>query len=523
MEKTKTGRLQNSKKSMIFAIINFIVKLLCAFVVRKIFLKCLNETFLGVDTLFCNILDVLCFAELGIGSAMDCCLFKPAYEKDYDKMSKLMTKFKKIYMIIGSVVLILGLAVTPFIHIFMNSYPSDLNTNFYIIFVLFVVNAALSYLFSYRFSLFHAFQRKNVHYIITTSSYFVFSILQSLSLLIYKSYYLFVLCKIVYTLSSGFISYFYTKKKFGQVVDNCTEPIDIETNQAFKKEVGGVVCHKVASVVNTSADGIIISKFLNNGVFVLGVYSCYTMIISALNGLILCVCDALRGSLGNLIASNDLNNGYRVFSMITLLFWWISCFCATAVFCLINPFLDIFMGIENLFGLSTLFIIAFNFFIHSSKQGAWITRESFGKHQIDKYKGVIQASINIVLSIALVFIWGINGVLIATIISCLSTATWWDPYIVYNKWLKRSTKMYIFKYIAFVFVTTIIMAITYFVCSLISMSFVGFLIKIIICLVIPNVLLFLLFFKTKAFKELFKIIKNILGIKRRNHENSICE
>lgn len=64
------SRLQNS-------ILNFVsgmgyrgLTLVTAFVVRTVFVRCLNAEYLGINGLYSNILSMLSLAELGFGTAM---------------------------------------------------------------------------------------------------------------------------------------------------------------------------------------------------------------------------------------------------------------------------------------------------------------------------------------------------------------------------------------------------------------------------------------------------------------------
>lgn len=520
------SRLQNSKKGMSLAIINFIVKLLLSFVVRKLFLVYLNENFLGLDTLFTNILGVLSFAELGIGSAIDCVLFKPAYDKDYKKLSKYITLFRKIYLIIGLIIFVAGCALTPFVHLFMSETP-DVNVNIYVIFILFVINSSIGYLFAYRFSLFNAFQKKSVHYLITTISQIIFSILQIVSLFVFKNYYLYVISSLIHTLLNSIIAYIATNKMFAEISNNEKEKLEEKDTKAFAKEVKNVSMHKLATVINTSIDGVIISKFLANGVGVLGIYSGYTMITSAITGLITYVCDAIRGSIGNLIASNDLENGYRVFKLLRLLFFWISSFCTTCIMCLSNPFLDMVFGSNYTFDTFVVVIISFNFYVSSNRIIFGVMRDAYGNFNIDRWKGLIQALLNLVISLVLVQFIGIAGVVLGTAISCLLTSTWVEPHILHKYWLKRSEKPHIWFYILFLMITALNSGISYFLCSLIGGGIINFILKMLISVITPNIVLLIVFCRTKEFKELFKIGKglvlNFFHHKKKQNNTAIVE
>ena len=108
------SRVVNSAVNTIF---NFSVKLFdfgIKFVLRTVFIYTLGMQYVGVSGLFTDILSVLSFVELGIGSAITYALYKPLAENDEEKLGKLMHFYKWAYRIVALVILICGLLVVPF-------------------------------------------------------------------------------------------------------------------------------------------------------------------------------------------------------------------------------------------------------------------------------------------------------------------------------------------------------------------------------------------------------------------------
>ena len=78
-------RTQNSLRNIGFGIINRIVSILFPFIVRTIFIKTLGEEYLGLNSLFSSILQVLNLADLGFASAIVASMYKPIAEEDIEK------------------------------------------------------------------------------------------------------------------------------------------------------------------------------------------------------------------------------------------------------------------------------------------------------------------------------------------------------------------------------------------------------------------------------------------------------
>ena len=111
----KNSRTKNSVINSIYASVSQVVTILLTFIVRTVFIQVLSAEYLGVNGLFTNILSVLSFTELGIGTAMNFSLYKPVAENDERKISLLMNLYKKAYRIIALIITILGLLIIPFL------------------------------------------------------------------------------------------------------------------------------------------------------------------------------------------------------------------------------------------------------------------------------------------------------------------------------------------------------------------------------------------------------------------------
>ena len=105
MEENRTqNTIRNVKTGAIVQMVNKVM----AFVVQTVFIMMLNTEYLGVNGLFTNILTVLSFAELGIGTAIIFSMYKPVAEQDKEKIKSLMLLYKKAYNIIGVTVFYWG-------------------------------------------------------------------------------------------------------------------------------------------------------------------------------------------------------------------------------------------------------------------------------------------------------------------------------------------------------------------------------------------------------------------------------
>jgi len=122
--------------------------------------------------------------------------------------------------------------------------------------------------------------------------------------------------------------------------------------------------------------------------------------------------------------------------------------------------------------------------------------------------------INVVISLILVKPLGIAGVLIGTIVSCLCTSFWVDPYMVYKYHFKKPLWNHFKDFLFYTIIVFFAGVITYFVCGFIPDGTIGLLIaKLAVCLVVPNVIILFCLLPTKEFKKTVEIVKNMLNRK----------
>ena len=130
------SRTKNTVRNVRTGVIVQLINKLMSFVVRTIFIRILNSEYLGVNGLFTNILTMLSFTELGIGTAIIFNMYKPIAEEDKEKIKSLMNLYKNCYIVIGIIVFILGLCVIPFMRIIIKDVP-NIKENITLIYLLF--------------------------------------------------------------------------------------------------------------------------------------------------------------------------------------------------------------------------------------------------------------------------------------------------------------------------------------------------------------------------------------------------
>lgn len=118
------------------------------FISRMVFIHYLSAAYLGVNGLFTDVLGILNLAELGIGTAMIYSLYEPAAKNDEHRLAQLMNLYRLLYRIVAVVVLLVGLALMPFLGFFIKD--SSGIEHLRLIYLMYVANSVCSYLLSYK-------------------------------------------------------------------------------------------------------------------------------------------------------------------------------------------------------------------------------------------------------------------------------------------------------------------------------------------------------------------------------------
>ena len=155
-------RTKNATRNMVFGIALKIYQILMPFFMRTAMIYFMGVQYLGLNSLFTSILQVLNLAELGVGSAMVYSMYKPIAEDDTVTICALMKIYRTYYSAIGAVIAVVGVILTPIIpHLISGDLPTGLNV--YILYWMNLGATVLSYwLFAYKNALFQAHQRVDV-------------------------------------------------------------------------------------------------------------------------------------------------------------------------------------------------------------------------------------------------------------------------------------------------------------------------------------------------------------------------
>ena len=158
-----------------------------------------------------------------------------------------------------------------------------------------------------------------------------------------------------------------------------------------------------------------------------------------------------------------------------------------------------------------MLILCVNFFVNGTRKAVIIFKESMGAFWYDRYKAVVEALLNLVISILLVLKFGIFGVFAGTFCSTVLTSVWVEPYILFKYRFEKSPVHFFLRYVWNLMVMAGAWLLTDLCCRIFHVGpFVSLLVRLGICVVVPNLFLWLVYRKTEEWQKIFELIKRII-------------
>ena len=502
------SRTKNAKKNIVSGVISKIISLVLPFLTRTCIIRLIGSTYLGLNSLFTSILQILSLAELGFGEAMVFSMYKPLAEHDTKKVRAILALYRKIYRIIGIVVFTIGIIILPFLEfLIQGGYPEDINVQF--LYLVYLFNTVISYwLFAYKGSLLSANQQLSVTNNINTVVQVLTSIIQIILLIAFKNYYFYVIAIPVFTIIRNITINYFSKKLYPEYY--CEGALEKDEINEIEKRVAGLFIYKICGTFRSSFDSVVISAFL--GLVVLAKYENYFFVANSVIGILTIISSGITAGIGNSMVTETKEKNYHDFFRFFFLYEWIAGWCTVCLFCLYQPFMEIWVGKELMLGNEVVLLMCCYFFVLKAGDMCYVYRQAAGIWWNDKFRTMVEAFANLVL----VKYFGVVGVLLATVVTMILINFVWGGKVLFKSYFEKNTFAYYGKILFYALITVIAAFVTNRICSLLPgtgiASFVG---KMAVCCVVPNICYLLFFSKTKEFRESIPFVLNLISIRKR--------
>ena len=389
-----------------------IVTVLCGFILPRAILKIYGSGVNGLVNSITQFLQMIAFAELGMGAVAQSALYKPLAEKDYKKVSEVIAAsnafFKKIGMLL--ILYVIGLCV------YFPNFVDKEHTFAYD--VLLIGAISISFFAQYYFGLVdRLFMNAVQHSYVQNNIYTVTLIINTAAcyFLIYKGcsiHSVKLLTSLVFLLRPLLVRN-YINKNYN--IDRKAK-FDKDT---IKQKWNGVAQH-VAAIVLDSTDTIVLSTF--STLINVSIYSVYNIVISGIKQIVTSAFGGVGALLGELWAKGEKKELNSYFEKIEIILHFASTALWLITWCLVTPFVLLYTkGVNDanydvpLFAL--IICLASAFYCYRLSYNSLIL--AVGHYKQTQGIFITAAIINMLTSILFVMKFGLVGVALGTLLSML--------------------------------------------------------------------------------------------------------
>lgn len=433
---TDGGRTTKSAKNIASKFVYQILTMVLTLISRTVFIHVFGKEFLGMNSLFGDIMAWLSMADLGFGVALAYSFYRPLAENDTEKIAALMTFYKTIYNIIAAAIAVIGLCLTPFLGMIIK--PEHPIEHMQLYYILSLGGIVVSYLCVYRTVIITADQKEYVVVKMNMAISIIKVLLQILVLAAWKNYTIYLAVGILCGLFGNIYQTAVAKKMY-PYISKKTE-LDKKEKKSILSNIKSVFIYKVSSTLLNATDNTIISAMV--GIAAVGEYSNYLTISNKMLGIFTMIFTSLTASIGNIIVKEKNEKRYQIFECEQFASFVLSGIVVPCFVSLINNIIYLWLGTDYMLDNTVGIIIGLNMYMTFVYQPLWSYREATAMYQKTKWTMLICAIINIVLSIALGKVMGLAGIILATFISKLCTYGWYEPVLLFRIYFKKNAGGY---------------------------------------------------------------------------------
>jgi len=501
-------RTLNSKRNIIWGMINKIVILFIPFIIRTILIKKLGADYLGLSSLFSSILQVLNLTELGFSSAVIFCLYKPIADNDTNTICALMRLFKRVYLVIGIIVFTVGIGVSPFLpHLIKGTWPADINI--YILYYIYLANAGIGYLLlGYKSVLLVAHQRNDIEMKITTFVYLVQYAAQIVTVILFRNFYAYAASYLLFTILGNIVRSSIVDKMYPQY--KCKGNLPAWQIDTIKKKVAGAFIQKLCATTRNSLDSIFLSAFL--GLTTVAIYGNYYYILTSVHGLLSVVVNGITASVGDSIARESPEKNLFDLRKFSFIYAILAGWCTACMLCLYQPFMKIWLGEDLMFPITTVAIFCVYFYSLTIGDIRSVYMTGAGLWWEGRYRSIAETVANVALNWILGALFGVNGIILATVISILLINFMWGTKIIFKYYFRGMSALPFYgEHVLYAAITVVLAIASYMICERVPVEGIGgLLIRLITVTAVLGIGVLLICPHSKYYKDAILLIKRIL-------------
>lgn len=434
----RINRIQKSKLNATVTLATSIVMGVLSFAERTVFNHCFIADYLGLYSFFYNVIGVLGTLELGITTAIAFALYAPIEYKQYDQIAAIMTLFRRAYWIIGTLILIAGLALFPILTNLINTDIQLEKVQLYFSFFLF--KTVFNYYLAYKRVLITANQNLYKVTLITNFSWCILYIAEMAISLTSGNFLYYCIAIFIADVFRSIVIFFLGKKEFPMLKEYRKAKLDPEITRSITRNVKGLILTRLGTVLVSTTDSMLISAMVSTAF--LGKYSNYQMITNGLKSVSALIPQSITASIGNAGVTETRRSLSKSFETLNLASYLIYGYLTILIINIVNPIVSTFFGSDRVIPISSVILICISFYLTNQREILLTFKSSLGLYWEDRKRPIVEGLTNLITSIILGKFWGFNGIIIGTIISQICVNLMIEPQVIMHNGLHSSTIWY---------------------------------------------------------------------------------
>lgn len=434
-------RVANVLRNSIYAMTLYVVLAVLGILIRQAFTRHLPIELLGLEGLFTNVIALLSIAELGISTVVSYGLYREIATKNEDEINMLMSIYRYIYLIIGTLVALIGVIL----FFFLPWIVRDNSIDWYYVQFVYVVQICTvlsTYFLAYRRTLFTADQKDYICVRIDLVCSFAANLIKFAAIIVWESYTMYALSALGFNILANLIISHRLGREY-PFLHTVRVTIQDLRQRKFFVDIKNFLIHKLSYLVYFGTDSIIISSFL--GLRTAGLVANYVLLCDGVYKLLYKMLQGIIPSVANLVYTDDREKIYRVYRMLDFGYFLMGGYIACIYFIVLQPFVALFFGAEFLLNDAYVMALAVNVFLGMQFENAYNFRSTYGVFENDRVYMILSAVTNLILSVILVQHLGVVGVMIGTIAG-LGFIVYGRVQFVFRVIFQRSMKAYLWKH-----------------------------------------------------------------------------
>lgn len=449
------SRTTKSIKNAQVALAFYVITLVLQFFSRKVFLDYLGAEVLGLNTTAQNLIGFLNLAELGVGGAIAFTLYKPIFERDTQAINEIVSVQGWLYRRVAYIV-IAGACILMFFFPFIFEKAAVPMWYTYGSFIVLLVSTLLGYFVNYRQIVLTADQ-KEYKITLNVQGVKIVKVLLQIAAIRYLSngYLYWMILELLMSVVTAVILDKLLKREYpwlktvvsnGKGLSRKYPQIITKTKQVF--------FHQIAHFVLLQTSPLIIYAYAS--LTLVAIYGNYLLIVTGITLLMDALLRGINAGIGNLVAEGNKRQIKRVFWELTCFRLWIAsvvCFC---MYKLGHSFIILWVGNDFVLQQPAFIILIIITFISLSRTNDTFLA-AYGLYQ-DVWAPVVEAVLNLGLSVLLGYYYGLSGILSGVLISQLIIVCVWKPLFLYKYGFKENVGEYVvrfFKYLILIAISCI--------------------------------------------------------------------